>query len=112
MIFDDLMVLSEELTIPKPLFFHKCSTTFSDPFPDPPREELFGPFWSARVPIYTHRVDFEAFLAPPWGPKTTLGPTRVGQNGENGSDFFQGSPGVALGAPFSPKVSRACFFKA
>ena len=65
MIFDDLMVLSEELTLPKPLFFNQFSTTFSDPFPDPAREELFGPFWSARVPIYTHRVDFGPFWDPP-----------------------------------------------
>ena len=109
MILDDLIVLSEVLALPKRLFFHPFSTTFSDPFPDPPLGDFFGPFWGAKVPTYTHRVDFGALLAPPWAPKSTLGATRVGQKVKNGHAFFprwgsRGRPGRALRSKRVPGV--------
>ena len=100
--------------IPKPHFFGSIFDHFLGPFPDPPLEGLFEPSWHARVPTYTHKVNFGPLLGSPWAPKSTLGASRIGQEapkrevGRTTPRVFL-RPGAALDASCAPKGSWMSF---
>ena len=80
------------------------------PFPDTPLEGFFEPSWHARVPTYTHKVNFGPLLGSPWAPKSTLGASRIGQEAPKrevprmaGRVFL--CLGAALDASSAPKSS-------